>query len=150
MRTIGAVVAVFVLTACTSAPLPAPFGDGGSIGDAATGTDAATTAPADLAAPIVTCAANPPTFPSFDRTCAADGDCFIARHQTDCCGTIVAWGLRSTEQAAFAAAEKVCESQYPGCGCASNKVTTDDGTMTTMDHPIAVHCAAGMCRTTVM
>ncbi len=149
MRTTGVVAALVALTACSSAPLPVPVGDGGSINDAASGADFATTATADLAAPIVMCVGNPPTFPAFDRTCAADGDCFVARHQTDCCGTIVAWGLRSTEQPAFAAAEKLCESQYPGCGCASNKVTTDDSMTTTMDHPIAVHCTAGMCRTTV-
>ncbi len=66
-------------------------------------------------------------FPTFDRRCAAATECAAVLHQTDCCGTFVAMGLRASERGGFDAAEMRCQSMLPGCGCASRETTDDDG-----------------------
>lgn len=98
-------------------------------------------------APAIHCGIGGSTFPDFDRRCVAATDCFIALHQTDCCGSHVALGLAASERARFAAAEAICDGQYPGCGCAPMVTVADDGAAEERDRPIVVTCDGGACRT---
>jgi hypothetical protein len=119
---------------------------GGSTGGGGTGGNGGSTGSTGSGA--VECSgAHPDMFPTFDKTCSADADCFIAFHQTDCCGTRAALGLNSSQKAAFDAAEKTCEMQYPGCGCAQGPTTTEDGKSSVDETMIQVKCNAGMCAT---
>ena len=114
--------------------------------------DTAADVAADAAADVtgVQCAAGGANaFPSFDRSCAKDADCFVAVHQINCCGTHVAWGLNTSAQAAFAAAEATCESQYPGCGCAAYQTMAEDGYATFDNSLFAATCDAGTCRSSM-
>ncbi|MSP60993.1 MAG: hypothetical protein EXR72_11740 [Myxococcales bacterium] len=142
-------VAVLSLAvACQSVPLPPPGSDGYAAVDAATPPiDAA--AARDQALQVSCGAGGASTFPEFDRACAAAQDCFIALHQINCCGSLAALGLSGKEKGRFEAAEKICEAQYPGCGCASQPTVADDGKSESQGHPIAVSCVAGKCRTSV-
>jgi len=88
-------------------------------------------------------------FPALSKTCKADADCFVALHQVNCCGTMVALGLAVADKAAFDAAEKVCGGQYPGCGCASMGTMAEDGHTDTTGAGIAVNCKGGLCATSV-
>ncbi len=83
------------------------------------------------------------------KTCQTDNDCFIASHQTDCCGTRVAYGLNKSAQAQFQAAESVCDSQYPGCGCPPAPTQAEDGFSATTPADLLIGCIAGTCRTLV-
>ena len=70
---------------------------------------------------------------------------------TSCCGTQVAIGVSNTERDRFTADEAVCESQYPGCGCAPGPTQADDGNTTFNNNQIVVHCtAARQCATAVL
>jgi hypothetical protein len=91
-------------------------------------------------------------FPTFDRTCRTDSDCTIGMHLINCCGAQVALGLASSQAAAFAGAEAICDPMYGGCGCFSGNVTADDGEMApggSGASAILVHCNAGKCETSV-
>lgn len=91
----------------------------------------------------------PDEFPSFDEGCAVDQDCAIALHTIDCCGTEVAWGIRTSSVAAFEEAEAVCDAQYPQCDCAPMPTMAEDG-QTVMDaSQLAVACTMGACTTYV-
>jgi hypothetical protein len=120
---------------------------GGTQSTPAPATPATPVAPTPAAA--VQCTANPPQFPSFDRTCASDADCVSVSHQHDCCGSTVQLGIAKRDQHAFEAAEKTCAAQFPGCGCAAAPLTADDGQQARADHPIVVACVSGTCRTSV-
>ena len=116
-------------------------------------SDAASDTAADVAVDVaadgagVQCSAGGDnTFPSFDTSCAKDADCFVAVHQINCCGTHVAWGLNASAQAAFAAAEATCVSQYPGCGCAEFETMAQDGYSSFDNSLFAARCEAGTCR----
>ncbi len=89
------------------------------------------------------------SFPSFAKACSADSDCFVAQHQINCCGTKVAFGLSVSDKAAFEAAEAVCQSQYPGCGCAQFETMAEDGYSSFNDADFVATCQAGICRTSV-
>ena len=93
------------------------------------------------------CVGPVPSFPSFDKSCAADAHCVIALHMVNCCGTLTAFGINATEKAAFEAAEGTCQMQYPGCGCAQSPTTTEDGKMSMDDALIQVQCSSGQCLT---
>jgi hypothetical protein len=99
----------------------------------------------DAGAPIVCGGSMAESFPSFDRSCGAAADCFVATHQTDCCGNSRAMGLRASERAAFDAAEAVCRPMFPGCGCPARPPVADDGNTGTFSDTIAVECRAGVC-----
>jgi hypothetical protein len=88
-----------------------------------------------------------PAFPDFERACETDSGCFVALHQSDCCGTFVALGLATGERERFTGAEASCESMYPGCGCAARPTSADDGT-SCLDASPSVACVDGFCRTT--
>ncbi len=88
-------------------------------------------------------------FPSFSKACSADSDCIVAEHQINCCGTKVAWGLAASEKCAFDSAEAVCESQYPGCGCAQFMTQAEDGYTSFNAQDFAARCTTGQCRSYV-
>ena len=98
----------------------------------------------DAGAPIVCLAHGVGSFPTFDRSCHNDIDCFVAMHQTDCCGSIVAMGLSASQRVAFDAAERVCEGMYPPCMCAPHPPLADDGRYGTVE-TVAARCGAGVC-----
>jgi hypothetical protein len=99
----------------------------------------------DAGAPdVVLCTAAPPVFPSFDRQCNIDSDCALARHQTDCCGSIHVMGISSYEQARFDGAEARCEAQYPECMCIGNEFADDMTTPASGPMPY-VRCTLGVC-----
>jgi hypothetical protein len=69
----------------------------------------------------VSCAgAGPHTFPRFVEACLRDADCILVHRQTDCCGSLSNLAINNGEAAAFAAAEAMCEAQYPACECAAH------------------------------
>ncbi len=96
------------------------------------------------------CAGSGPlSFPAFPKTCSADSDCGVAIHQINCCGSTVAWGLDSCALTPFASAEKQCEGQYPGCGCAAFQTRAEDGYSAATPGDFAAKCDAGTCRSYV-
>lgn len=123
-----------------------PAADGGSVSDARI-TDASHD---DGGAPVVNCAVRPPIFPDFDRSCTTAADCAIGRRMVDCCGTFTVTGLASGELPAFLAAAAICESQFPGCGCAAQPTYADDQTDETRGGPAVVECIQSVCTTTFL
>lgn len=98
---------------------------------------------------VVMCTGATPSFPSFDKTCSTAADCFIGLHQINCCGSIKAIGINQAEKSRFAADEKICESQYPGCGCPGAPTVAEDGKFESGTRMIGVECPAGKCMTLV-
>ena len=98
---------------------------------------------------IVMCTGATPTFPSFDKTCAGATDCTIGLHQINCCGSMKAIGINQAEKTRFDADEKLCESQYPGCGCAAAPTVAEDGHSEDAGKTIVVECQVGKCMTLV-
>ena len=109
-------------------------------------TDASSDAASDGSGSAVQCGTSPSKFPVFAKGCAADGECFVALHQVNCCGTQVALGLSKGEASAFEAAEKQCVSQYPGCGCAQFATQAEDGFFGWAAADFKASCQAGVCR----
>jgi hypothetical protein len=89
------------------------------------------------------------------KTCQSDGDCTIQQEQTDCCGTILYVGVNVISTTMFQTCETDWVSHFPGCGCDSNKMTTEDGNTTNPNVDGGgpqVHCAdftmsGGICLT---
>ena len=108
-------------------------------------TDAGTV---DASTPVM-CSGQVYSFPQFSKTCGSDSDCFIAHHQTDCCGSQIALGLAVSDKAAFEAAEQICGQQYPGCGCAGQPTLAEDGYSIGVN-PVAVKCGGGTCATYIV
>lgn len=103
-------------------------------------------AAADISAPNVQCVGADYAFPAFAKACAVDDDCVVGMHQINCCGSHLALGLAKNDQAAFLAAESLCEAQYPGCGCAAMAPLAEDGySALAGGSDIAAHCVAGAC-----
>lgn len=87
----------------------------------------------------------PDVFPMFDKTCGVDSDCALALHTISCCGTEVAWGISTSEVAAFESAEATCDSQYPECDCAPFPTLAEDGNEVMDANALAVTCQMGAC-----
>ena len=119
-------------------------GSGGSLGASDGGR-----ADASIDAGDVRCVDTPAVFPKFDAACWDNTWCAIGFHQVDCCGNLFALGMLHPELERFAAAEKICKAQYPGCGCPTGPTTTDTGQTATDVSKIAVECRAGTCTTFV-
>lgn len=86
----------------------------------------------------------------FSKSCSQNSDCFIAFHQTNCCGTRIAVGLSITEQGAFSAREGACQGTYPGCGCASEPTVAEDGKSgpeVNMGVTCLTSASGGLCQT---
>ena len=134
--------------------------DSGTAGDSSSGTDAGGEAGTLLCAASggrtesvesddVFCNAMSASFPKFDRACWDDFWCVVALHQVDCCGNVLATGILHPEEPCFNAAESICRSQYPGCGCPSGPIKTDTGQTAADPSQIKVQCRSGVCTTYV-
>jgi len=90
---------------------------------------------------------------TLDRTCASDADCAVGLHQTNCCGSSVMIGLRSTQQSTYASSESACMASYPACGCPATLPTTDSGETVTDTGAVLAACVSVgptmVCRTYV-
>ncbi|HVI01940.1 MAG TPA: hypothetical protein VM869_24675 [Enhygromyxa sp.] len=91
----------------------------------------------------------PAVFPTFDKSCSDVEQCAIAIHTTDCCGNSVALGINVDEVADFDAAEAICDSQYPACGCPAGPTLAEDGQQVLDPMSLAVDCIEGSCSTFV-
>ncbi len=91
------------------------------------------------------------SFPEFSRACGAVSDCIVVNHMTSCCGSQLRMAIASSEAAAFATAEAICDSQYPPCGCAAQGVDAEDGARVSFgqEASIVARCDAGRCHTVV-
>ena len=96
----------------------------------------------------VKCGENPPSFPTFTKTCQTDSECDFVIHQTDCCGNATAVGVWKLVKSAFESAELQCKGQYPDCGCASGPVKAEDGQVSATGS-FEVACVASQCMTKV-
>src|SRR5262249_20329033 len=130
MRSVHPTCLLLLAAACNASPLPTT-----AVGDGSVENDAAAKICVDV------------PFPSFDRTCANDSDCVAVEHQTDCCGTRLAIGIRVSEQARFDAAEASCRANYPTCGCAAGPTKVDDGSWLLSSDRAGVLCSSGTCKT---
>jgi hypothetical protein len=146
-RTLGAFALVSLCHCGSSAVSPADTG--ADVGrDAVVTDDGArldSPAPVDRLAAVMCAGGGAVSFPTFDRRCAGDGDCFAAAHQTDCCGNVRVLGLSVSERAPFEEAERTCRGQYPGCGCSARPPTDDDDQGSTAGE-FGARCASGTCR----
>ena len=106
---------------------------------------AATTGAESTGGGGIVCGGEDPQFPEFDRTCMLDRDCTVVFHQTDCCGTLVAWGLNGAAGKPFNEAEAECAAQYPACDCVPMPTTADDGKSTEDPTQIMVTCMGSVC-----
>ncbi len=90
----------------------------------------------------------PTSFPDFEKGCTDSGNCLLVSHQVDCCGTMLVMAVNHSEESRFTALESVCESQYPGCGCATMDVKAEDGTSVPIDlqSKIIATCDSGTCQ----
>ena len=87
------------------------------------------------------------------KACQSDADCIVVDEQTDCCGTMLYAGIAKASASAFAACEAAWVAHFPGCGCASNKTSTEDGKTSTFGSDAGaaqVHCidftmSGGVC-----
>jgi len=111
--------------------------------------DCATTSRASTGSEItgggIVCGGEDPQLPELDRTCMLDRDCTVVFHQTDCCGTLVAWGLNGAAGKPFNEAEAECAAQYPACDCAPMPTAADDGKSTEDSTQIMVACMDSVC-----
>lgn len=89
-------------------------------------------------------------FPDFDKNCASDADCALVFHTINCCGTEIALGINKDQVPAFDAAEALCDSQYPGCGCAQDATLAEDGNKAWGQDAFGVSCDAFKCRSHVL
>ena len=88
------------------------------------------------------------TFPTFARGCSSATNCALVQHETNCCGSMLIMGINHGEVTRFADAEKLCESQYPLCGCVSQGIQAEDGTTVPADmaNTIVAECVNMTCR----
>jgi hypothetical protein len=93
----------------------------------------------------VQCAADPPVFPAPPKACAVDEDCAVVFHQVDCCGSRAGLGIDADAVDEFMAAEEICAAQYPGCDCAAQPTTAEDGQSTADESQIQAHCVDELC-----
>ena len=84
------------------------------------------------------------------KTCASNADCEVFYHQVDCCGTMRAFGINGDDgfNLSVHEYESICLDTWPGCGCASQGVITDDG-QTSFSGEVELTCDrdVGECRT---
>ena len=101
----------------------------GQTADALPGSDAVTSdAPGE--AGYLACFSDTGQLSASLKPCQSDSDCVMRQEQTDCCGTILYVGVDTASATQFDACEAAWVAHFPGCGCASNKMTTEDGNTT--------------------
>jgi hypothetical protein len=133
--------------------------DGGTDaqGDTSPGDDLSDSAVADASgeAGYLACMSASGQLDGSLKTCQSGSDCVIKQEQTDCCGTILYVGVSSASAGMFDACEAAWVAHFPGCGCDSNKTTTEDGKTTMLGVDGGgpeVHCtdftmSSGVCMT---
>ena len=87
------------------------------------------------------------SFPTFEKGCTNTESCVLVRHQTDCCGGELIMAINHAAVDAFDRAEKICDAQYPACGCAAQGVMAEDGTLVSFgsESLIVATCDNGTC-----
>ena len=85
----------------------------------------------------------------FVRGCSEDDDCALTFHALDCCRTLMASGISTSEQVRFETAWEMCDEELERCRCASGPTVADDGSTTTEHDSISVRCEDGECRSWV-
>lgn len=86
-------------------------------------------------------------FENLDKTCDAAEDCQLVQHQIDCCGTLLVMGIAATAVPGFSAIEQYCAAQFPPCGCASQGLKLEDGTLVEFGSTAyAAKCVDNQCR----
>ena len=143
MRALGCSLLFVMVCGCPTSTTQT--GDSGSTVDAAPMVD--------TGAPAADTGSGPCAYvDTLDRGCTTDGDCAIGLHQTNCCGSSVMIGYRSTHTE-VPALESQCMASYPACSCPATLPTTDSGetvTDTGMVHAACVSVGPTMlCRTYV-
>lgn len=95
----------------------------------------------------IKCSGANASFPTFDRTCTTANDCVLVSHLTSCCGSTLLMSIASNQKAAFDSAEKICDAQYPACGCASMGINVEDGTLIddSQRSQVVSMCDSGKC-----
>jgi hypothetical protein len=88
-------------------------------------------------------------FPVSSDPCTTDADCIVVLHQSDCCGSLQAWGVNLEGWGAFNATEANCRADYAACECAPQPTTTEDGTPTNGGDVIVAACVSGSCTSVV-
>lgn len=83
---------------------------------------------------------------AFDTACVRDTDCALVFHQLDCCGSLAALGISTSDWARFNANEAACRTQQDACECAPMSTTTQDGASSEDFARLGAHCLAGQCR----
>lgn len=79
----------------------------------------------------------------FLKSCAVDEECAVGVAIVDCCGSMVAMGIRGDEHENLVQA---CAVSFPSCGCEPRPPTADDGSQGYSGEP-RVACIEGACQT---
>src|SRR5678815_1668069 len=84
--------------------------------------------------------------PTFTSRCTAASDCVAVTHVTSCCGSVAAVVINASQRGAFDEAERICDMQYPGCGCAAAPgiAIGPDLYVKSLDE-LDLECTNGMC-----
>lgn len=85
---------------------------------------------------------------SYARECTVTSDCAVATHLADCCGSVVALGVRANEASRFGAVGGICGAEFATCDCVGRAPRAEDGQFSAFSdaHDIGVACTAGRCQ----
>lgn len=90
------------------------------------------------------CSLGPVADLQFDRTCATSNDCVLKFHYINCCGSLAAVGINTSDSTAFDEAESQC---MPQCECAAGPTVADDGKTAMELGSFTVACVSNRCLT---
>lgn len=92
---------------------------------------------------------DPLMFPGVGKECVVDEDCALVFHQTDCCGTLDAYGVSQASADAYNQTEAMCAAQFPACDCAQMPTDAEDGNSTQDNNAIVVQCVQNQCQSAI-
>ena len=143
--------ALVLLMGCSGSTENTPANNDKDAGlDAATesGADTASEATADVAddAPL-----DPETCIWKAQWCNGAGECVVAEHMVDCCGTLQVIGVNQANMDQFVACEQQWRDSLPDCGCASQQTTDEHGALVDDIADVTAECTnftseGGICR----
>jgi hypothetical protein len=86
-------------------------------------------------------------FPTFARDCKTATDCALAFRTLDCCGSLLATGVRSDQLAAFQDKVTSCSPHAVVCDCIAAAPRADDGTRDDYSNAVVprVSCLNDQC-----
>jgi hypothetical protein len=116
--------------ACGVTSEAAKVGDAGlhdALGDGPSDSDSVVTDAPDDAPGYLACMSESGQLDGSLKSCQSDADCTLKQEETDCCGTTLYVGVSKVSAAKFDACETAWTAHFPGCGCASNQTSTEDG-----------------------